>query len=78
MNSLIEAQHHIDSISRPNGYNMYAWNTAKRMALEAWEFYLHNRPFRKPVNYFCQEFYQMLRLPNGNYIIPEHTFRRYN
>ncbi|MFM1931960.1 MAG: hypothetical protein RL226_1263 [Bacteroidota bacterium] len=77
MKSLAEAQRHIDSIARPNGYNHYAWNVAKRLALEAWECYLTNRPFRRPINFFCQEFYQMLRLPNGSYIVPECKFRRY-
>lgn len=77
MKSLQEVRRYIDSFSRPNGYNPYAWNVAKKMALEAWECYLNNRPFRKPINYFCREFYQMLRTPDGKYIVPEHSFKSY-
>ncbi len=77
MYSLSEVRQHIDSIARPNGYNTYAWNVTKKMAMEVWACYLANRPFRKPVNYFCKEFYQMIRTPEGQYIIPESSFRTY-
>jgi len=78
MNSLSEVRRYIDSFARPNGYNTYAWEVARKMAYEAWDCYLSQRPFRKPINYFCSEFYQMIRKPNGEYIVPEKSFRRYN
>ncbi len=77
MQSLQEARNYIDSFSRPSGYNTYAWNVAKRLAMEAWDCYLKGRAFRKPINYFCAEFYEMLRKPEGGYIVPEHRFRKY-
>ncbi|MEZ4799372.1 MAG: hypothetical protein R2809_06280 [Flavobacteriales bacterium] len=76
MTTLHEVQRHIDSFSRPNGYNPYAWNVTKKLALEVWASYLQNRPFRRPVNYLCQEFYQMIRRPeDGEYILPKGSFR---
>ncbi|MDG1767700.1 MAG: hypothetical protein P8H98_12975 [Flavobacteriales bacterium] len=77
MNSLSDAKMHIDSFSRPNGYNQYSWNIAKKMALEVWDHYLNNRPFRKPINYFCNEFYNMIKNPKGEYIVPENSFRKF-
>lgn len=76
MKTLPEVQQYIDSFSRPQGYSPYAWNITKRLALEVWESYLQNRPFRRPVNYLCQEFYQMIRRPeDGEFILPKHSFR---
>lgn len=78
MNSLPEVRRYIDSFSRPNGYNTYAWEVTKKVALEAWDCYLNHRPFRKPVNFFCQEFYDMIRKPDGSYIVPRKRIRRYH
>ena len=76
MTTLQEVKMHIDSFARPNGYNPYAWNVTKKLALEVWESYLQNRPFRRPVNYLCQEFYQMIRRPEyGEFILPKNSFR---
>ncbi|WP_306642204.1 hypothetical protein [Sanyastnella coralliicola] len=77
MQSLVEARKYVESFARPIGYNAYSWNVAKRMALEAWDCYLTGRPFRKPINYFCREFYDMLKNPDGGYIVPEHKFKTY-
>lgn len=77
MNTLADVRRYIDSFSRPNGYNTYAWEVTRKMALEAWDCHLNRRPFRKPINYFCNEFYQMIRKPDGEYIVPESRFRRY-
>ena len=76
MYTIADAKRYIDSFSRPNGYNTYAWNVTKKMALEVWDCYLHNRPFRKPINYLCQEFYHMIKNPDGQYIVPEQSFRK--
>lgn len=76
MTSLLEVRQHIDSFPRPAGYNTYSWNIAKKMAMEAWDCYLKGKPFRKPINYFCREFYEMLLTKDGRYIVPEHSFRR--
>lgn len=76
MTTLQEVQKHIDSFARPNGYNHYAWSVTKKLALEVWDSYLQNRPFRRPVNYLCKEFYQMIRKPeNGEFILPQSSFR---
>ena len=76
MTTLQEVKMHNGSFARPNGYNPYAWNVTKKLALEVWESYLQNRPFRRPVNYLCQEFYQMIRRPeDGEFILPKNSFR---
>ena len=68
--TLAEAKRHIDSFSRPEGYNQYAWKVTKKVALEVWDCYLNNRPITRSINYFCQEFYQMLRTTEGTLIVP--------
>jgi hypothetical protein len=74
--TLAEVKRYVDSFSRPNGYSPYAWNVTKKLALEVWDSYLSGRPFRRPVNYMCQEFYQMIRKPdNGEFILPKNSFR---
>ncbi|MEN9346679.1 MAG: hypothetical protein RLZZ77_190 [Bacteroidota bacterium] len=75
MINLVEVKRHIDSFPRPNGYNPYAWNVTKKLALEVWESYLQKRPFRRPVNYMCKEFYEMIQGPDGEYILPKGSFR---
>jgi hypothetical protein len=75
MTQISEVKKHIDSFPRPTGYNPYAWNVTKKIALEVWESYLHQRPFRRPVNYMCKEFYEMIQQPNGEYILPRGSFR---
>jgi hypothetical protein len=78
MNTLTDAKRHIDSFSRPTGYNTYAWNVAKKMALEVWECYLNKRPFTRSINYFCKEFYMMIQTPEGQYIVPKSSFRTFS
>ncbi len=78
MMTLAEVRRYIDSFSRPSGYSPYAWNVTKKLALEAWESHLQNRPFRRPVNYLCKEFYQMIQRPDGEYILPRNSFRMLN
>jgi hypothetical protein len=78
MNTLMnlhEVKRYVDSFSRPNGYSPYAWNVTKKLAVEAWESYLSGRPFRRPVNYMCQDFYKMIQRPDGEYILPKNSFR---
>lgn len=71
-----DVRRYVDSFSRPNGYSPYAWTVAKKLALEAWESYLHGRPFRRQVNYMCAEFYKMIQRPeDGEFIIPKNSFR---
>jgi len=70
MKTLIEVKRKIDSVPRPSGYNPYAWNVAKKIALEAWECYLFNRPFNRPIHYFSKEFYELLRKGSGEFIVP--------
>jgi hypothetical protein len=76
LNSLSEAKKYVDSFSRPAGYNNYAWDITKKLAIEAWDSYLSGRPFQRRINYLCAEFYRMIQNPaSGEYIIPRHTFR---
>ncbi len=74
--TLPEAKRYVDSFSRPNGYSPYAWDVTKKLAMEAWGSYLANRPFRRQVNYMCNEFYAMIQRPDdGQFIIPSGSFR---
>lgn len=76
LNSLSEVKKYVDSFSRPAGYNNYAWDVTKKLALEVWESYLNGRPFRRSINFMCNEFYKMIQNPdNGEYIIPKNSFR---
>ncbi len=77
MLTLSDAQRHINSISRPSGYNSYAWNVTKKIALEAWDCYLEGRKFRRPINYLCKEFYYMITTPDGQSIVPIQGIKRY-
>lgn len=43
MNNLAEVKRYIDTFSRPEGYNLYAWDVTKRLALEVWESYLDRK-----------------------------------
>jgi len=61
MNNLIEAKRHIDSFSRPMGYNTYAWNVTKKTALEVWRCHFNNEPYYRPLNFLCNEFYEMIK-----------------
>jgi hypothetical protein len=76
MNSLPEVKRYVDSFARPDGYNPYAWDVTKKLALEAWDSYLNGRPFRRQINYMCNEFYKMIQRPeDGEFIIPRKSFR---
>lgn len=77
MNTLAEVKRHIDSVPRPEGYNTYAWNVTRKVALEVWECYLSGQPLRRKINFFCKEFYQMIRKPDGSFIVPDHCIRTY-
>lgn len=76
LNSLSEVKKYVDSFSRPLGYNTYAWDITKKLAIEAWESHLSGRPFQRKINYLCKEFYAMIQNPsNGEYIVPKSSFR---
>ncbi len=77
MSTLTEAERYINSFSRPSGYNSYAWNVTKKIALEAWDCYLSGKKFRRPINYLCEEFYHMITTPDGRSIVPSKKIRRY-
>lgn len=79
LQSLHEVSRYIDSFSKPDGYNPYAWNVTKKLALEIWDSYLHRQPNRRKINYLCKEFYAMIRRPdNGEFIVPRNSFRMYD
>ena len=77
MKNQLEVRTYLDSFVQPSHLNEYAWNRAKSMALEVWDCYLAQRPLRKPINFFCNEFYKMIQKPNGELIVPENSFRRF-
>jgi hypothetical protein len=69
---------YIESFSRPNGYSPYAWNVTKKIALEIWDCYLSGRSYSRPVNFMCDEFYQMIQKPGtGEMIIPRAGIKMY-
>ncbi|MEY3598584.1 MAG: hypothetical protein RL521_1006 [Bacteroidota bacterium] len=79
MKNLAEVRRYIDSFSRPDGYNHYAWDVTKRLAMEVWESYLENKRCNRSLNYLCKEFYQMIQEPSsGEFIIPKSRFRMPN
>jgi hypothetical protein len=76
MNSLTEVKRYIDSFSRPEGYNNYAWDVTKKLAMEVWASYLSGRPFQRRINFMCSEFYKMIQRPeDGEFILPKGSFR---
>lgn len=72
--NLADANRYINSFPRPNGFNNYSWQAIKKLALNAWECYLEQKRFNRSINFMCKEFYQMIRTPEGNFIVPESTF----
>lgn len=69
--TLIEARKHIDSFSRPQGFNTYSWRVVKKLAMRAWEYYLDGKTYDRSVNFMCREFYLMIQDADGQYIIPK-------
>ena len=70
MKTLAEVKRHIDSFSRPAGYNTYAWNITKKTALEVLRCHFENRVYYRPINFLCPEVYQMISMPSGESIMP--------
>jgi hypothetical protein len=76
MDNLNDIKVYIDSFTCPAGYNHYAWEVTKKLALEVWESHLENKRFTRPVNFLCMEFYQMIRKPGSEeFILPKGSFR---
>jgi hypothetical protein len=69
--TLAEARKHIDSFSRPQGFNTYSWRVVKKLAMRAWESHLEGNYYDRSVNFMCREFYLMIQDPEGQYIIPK-------
>ena len=69
MKNLAEAKKHIDSFSRPMGYNTYAWNVTKKTALEVWKCYFNGQAFYRPLNFLCKEFYEMISTSTGECLV---------
>jgi len=67
--TLSEAQRHIDSFSRPQGFNVYSWRAVKKMAISVWRSYLNGTTHERSYNFMCKEFYEMTRDINGQSIL---------
>lgn len=65
----------IDSFPRPVGFNPYAWNTTKRIALEIWKCYFSKKAFDRTVNFMHPSFYNMIRTPEGHPLLVEKSIR---
>lgn len=77
MQSLNEVRSHIDSFSRPSGYNNHAWRAVKKLAYHAWECYLENRSFSHSASFLCKEFYLMIRKEDGDFVIPNWKMKHF-
>ncbi len=69
--TLVEARKHIDSFSRPQGFNTYSWRVVKKLAMRAWESHLEGKNYDRSVNFMCREFYLMIQDAEGQFIIPK-------
>lgn len=72
---LISAASYINSFPRPDGFNPYAWNTTKRIALEVWKCYFSGRRFERTLNFMHPSFYTMIKSPEGFSLLNEKSFR---
>lgn len=77
MKNFQEVQQFIEGFQQPEGLNDYAWNRAKNTAIEVWNYYLNGLKYTRPLNFFCNEFYQMITDANGELIVPSGKIRRY-
>jgi len=72
---ITQARLWVNSFPRPIGFNPYAWNTTKRIALEIWKCYFSNRSFDRTVNFMHPSFYTMIRTPEGAPLLVERSIR---
>mgnify|MGYP006863211595 CR=1 FL=1 len=75
--NLAEARLWVERFSRPMGFNPYAWETTKRLALQVWRCHFEGRPFQRTLNFMHPSFYDMIRTPEGISLISEHHVRRH-
>ncbi len=73
--TLVEVRKHIDSFSRPSGFNVHSWRAVKKMAYSVWESYLSGKTHNRTYNFMCKEFYEMTRDQNGNSILTRRRVR---
>ncbi|HIO16582.1 MAG TPA: hypothetical protein EYN28_00725 [Flavobacteriales bacterium] len=78
INDIAQARLWVNSFPRPSGFNPYAWNTTKRIALEIWKCYFANRSFERTVNFMHPSFYIMIRTPEGAPLLVERSIRGLN
>lgn len=74
---LVTAASYINSFPRPEGFNPYAWNTTKRIALEVWKCYFAGRRFERTLNFMHPSFYKMIKSPEGISLLNEKSIRSY-
>jgi hypothetical protein len=77
INNLAEARLWIERFSRPVGFNTYAWETTKRLALQVWRCYFDGRSFERTLNFMHPTFYDMIRTPEGNSLLSERLVRKH-
>ena len=75
--NLAEARLWIEHFPRPVGFNAYAWDTTKRLALQVWRCHFDGRAFQRTLNFMHPSFYDMIRTPEGISLVPEHLVRRH-
>lgn len=71
------ARHHIASFPCPEGFSAFAWKQLQHTATCAWHAHLSGSAFRGSLHFCRPEFYDMLRQPSGEPIVPEGLIRRY-
>lgn len=74
--NLAEARLWVERFPRPYGFNTYAWETTKKLALQVWRCHFEGRAFQRTLNYMHPSFYDMIRTPEGVSLISERMIRR--
>lgn len=67
--TLQDAQRHIDSFPRPNGFDLNAWRVYKKTAMMIWKSYLSGQSWEGTVKIPCREYFFMLHDKQGKLIL---------
>ena len=77
INNLADARMWIESFPRPGGFNTYAWETTKKLALQVWRCHFEGRAFQRTLNFMHPSFYDMIRTPEGVPSLAERMVRKH-